>query len=188
MQVKINDLEAKLGGLVSVDQDGKPAGVAEPGVKAVIDALQGELDGLKAELEKIKTETSDEKFAERVAARTQLEKIGASVLDTALVATLATMSDADIMKAVILAHEQDGTKKKELEAVLDDKGADYLQARFDIVAEQVPARQETLSRQRLETSPASHAVIDSQEPDADKARQKAIDDAKARSRGEKADK
>lgn len=106
--------------------DLKTAQTALDEQKTATAKAEAERDELK---EKAENNDSAEKVQAAVKARLELERVAGKVLNEDAAAKIGDMTDADIKNAVIMA--------KNPNANLDGKSAEYVQARFDSVVEQL---------------------------------------------------
>jgi len=96
------------------------------GAKKEKDTIAADRDTLK---EKLETKLDGEELQKAVKARLDLERVAGKVLNEDEAQKISEMSDADIKNAVIKAHFPN--------ANMDGVSEDYIQARFDIAAEEV---------------------------------------------------
>ena len=101
-----------------------------------LETTKAERDSLKEKLDKAeKAKGNKEEIQKQVRARIDLEKVAAKVLDAADMEKISEKSDDEIRKSCIL--------KKSPELKLDDKSPEYVQARFDMVAEEAKNRDDS---------------------------------------------
>lgn len=131
------------------------------------DKLTAKVDGLESELKKVKAERKDggvDEIAIRKAAkeRMRLERIATAVG----VEKFDEMSDLDLKKAVIVIDSP--------EAKLEGKTEDYVNARFDVTAENIDESDEA-AKKLGEKLAGKGGNQEAEVTDADDARQKMID-------------
>ncbi len=127
------------------------------------DALQAKCDELESELKK-RTDSVDEKAIQTlVQKRIGLEKSAGKILGSET--KLDGMSDLDVMKAVI--------EKKHAKFNFDGKSNEYIQARFDAIAEMVEGSEKTVE----DFSKNKQNRNDGETLDAQAARQKWIEES-----------
>lgn len=119
--------------LETVKQDAAEKAAALASATKAKEEAEARADGLKSEVEKIKKERTDSAPADLralVKERLALEKVA----EAAGVEKFDSLDDIELKKAVIKAVSP--------EAVMDGKGEDYINARFDVAAESLSASDE----------------------------------------------
>jgi len=151
------ELEAKIKPLVTVALDDAEH-LAAPAVAEQISKLRADVDAKAEEIEKLKKVDHSEAIKRRVA----LDRVARTVLDAEQVEKLDSMSDAEIMRAVILSQTP-ADRREEKQAKLDAEDETYVRALFDHVAEgiKLDSGAQAIAVQRaITTSPNTAAAID----------------------------
>lgn len=129
-----------------------------------VDEAEAKADAAVEERDKLKADASDEKVAERVQQRLDVERKAAKVLT--LDEQAAKLSDRDLMLKAITAHNDS--------LDLSDRSDDYVRARFDSVIEAAEA--EGIQRQRERVAGGRNDDAGGAPVDSEKARQDAATD------------
>lgn len=176
---KMDEMQAKMDDYMkqSNSKQAKPAVEGEqeagkqdlPEMQKKMDAMQARLDAAIDELKKGAPRTDTTALDVAVRERMSLVETARKIVPESV--KLDAMSNEDVMKEVIKADNKDVS--------LEGKSTDYVKARYDFVAERLGSA----AQARTDLGKAIVSTrADSATPDADKARQKMIEDAKAGSK------
>lgn len=169
MKAELESAQTKLDGLIEHDLDGTKVLTSQAMVSA-LDASNGKCDTLEEKLKKSQGDDFDKAVNAAVKVRVSVMDIARSVLEKDDIEKMDAMSQTDLMKAVILSQTTEDSRKA-VGVKLDEGSEDYLKARYDAVAEGVPARDSKIADARSYVNPKPASASDSSDvPDAAKAR------------------